>query len=73
MIIYINALIQNYGMSLDLHLYDWFTDIEFNPKKSVNCQARSVAIYKLLQTEACFDIINDNDNWREYCISHVKG
>ena len=25
--------------------YDIFTDIEFNPKKSINCQARSVAIF----------------------------
>lgn len=28
--------------------YDYFTDIEFNPKKSVNTQARSVAILKLV-------------------------
>lgn len=25
--------------------YTAFTDIEFNPKKSINCQARSVAVY----------------------------
>ncbi|MBD5144008.1 MAG: hypothetical protein HDT22_10445 [Ruminococcus sp.] len=28
--------------------YDYFTDIEFNPEKSINTQARSVAILKLL-------------------------
>lgn len=28
--------------------YDYFTDIEFNPKKSVNCQAKSVAIIKAM-------------------------
>jgi len=28
----------------ELLLYDGFTDIEFNPKKSINCQARSCAI-----------------------------
>ncbi len=25
-------------------MYEAFTDIEFNPNKSINCQARSVAI-----------------------------
>jgi hypothetical protein len=26
--------------------YDAYTDIEFNPKKSYNCQAHSAALYK---------------------------
>lgn len=26
-------------------MYDSFTDIEFNPQRSINCQARAVAIY----------------------------
>ena len=30
--------------------YEGFTDIEFNPKKSVNCQARSCALYVALST-----------------------
>ena len=29
--------------------YDIFTDIEFNEKKSINCQARACAIYKSLR------------------------
>ncbi|MCK1968871.1 hypothetical protein MT962_002710 [Franconibacter sp. IITDAS19] len=29
--------------------YEAFTDIEFNPKKSVNCQAYSVALYQALR------------------------
>lgn len=28
--------------------YDYFTDIEFNPNRSVNCQAKSVAIIKAM-------------------------
>ena len=28
--------------------YEYFTDIEFNPKKSINCQAKSVAIIKAM-------------------------
>jgi hypothetical protein len=30
-------------------LYDAFTDIEFNPERSINCQAYSLALYKALQ------------------------
>lgn len=28
--------------------FDYFTDIEFNPNKSVNCQARSITIIKAM-------------------------
>ena len=43
--IYIKALYQNIDFIEDkLLTYDAFTDIEFNPKKSINCQARSCAI-----------------------------
>lgn len=31
--------------------YEYFTDIEFNPKKSINCQAKSVAVLKALLLE----------------------
>lgn len=31
--------------------YEYFTDIEFNPKKSINCQAKSVTVLKALLLE----------------------
>jgi hypothetical protein len=43
--VYINALHQNPNMAARVVRYDAFTDIEFNPAKSINCQARSVAQY----------------------------
>lgn len=43
--IYIAALAQNGELADELQGYDAFTDIEFNPKKQFNCQARSVAIF----------------------------
>lgn len=43
--IYIRALLENDHLINKLVQYDIFTDIEFNPKKSINCQARSVAIF----------------------------
>lgn len=71
--IFIEALIQNFGTDLDLSSYEWFTDIEFNPQKSINCQARSVAIYKLLQKEKRFDILDNKMGWKEYHTMYVKG
>ena len=46
--IYINALKDNSELASELVNYDIFTDIEFNYKKSINCQARACAIYSYL-------------------------
>jgi len=48
--LYINALNQKLGSEgefifKNISKYNAFTDIEFNPKKSLNCQARSCAIF----------------------------
>ena len=43
--IYIKFLVQNQDLADALVEYDCFTDIEFNPKKSLNCQAYAVALY----------------------------
>ena len=44
--LYMNALLQNQELTKDLMSYSAYTDIEFNPKKSYNCQAYSLALYK---------------------------
>ena len=46
--LYINALNQNKELADEVVCYDGFTDIEFNPKKSINCQAYSAALYVVL-------------------------
>jgi hypothetical protein len=46
--IYICALMQHPEVSSVLVEYDLFTDIEFNEKKGLNCQARSCAIYSYM-------------------------
>ncbi|OXM83690.1 DarT1-associated NADAR antitoxin family protein [Paenibacillus rigui] len=43
--LYINALSLNKELSTSILKYDAFSDIEFNPEKSINCQARSAALY----------------------------
>ena len=71
--IYIQALIQNYGYDLNLDDYEWFTDIEFNPQKSINCQARSVAIYRLLQQEKLWDCLENKESWKRFHMQYVLG
>ena len=43
--LYINALSLNSDLAEELLQFDAFTDIEFNPKKSLNCQAAAAAIF----------------------------
>lgn len=43
--LYINALNANAEWAKEILQYDAFTDIEFNPKKSLNCQAAAAAIF----------------------------
>ena len=46
--LYLNALNQNQDLANNISEFDGFTDIEFNPKKSINCQAHSAALYVAL-------------------------
>lgn len=68
--VYINTLAKKENLADQLGQYDAFTDIEFNPKKSINCQAYSVALFRALTVrslisnilgdrEAYFEIIGD--------------
>ncbi len=43
--LYVNAINQNPKLGDEIIYYKGFTDIEFNPKKSINCQAYSAALY----------------------------
>ncbi|HAS6761831.1 TPA: hypothetical protein GRI81_02780 [Vibrio parahaemolyticus] len=47
--LYINALVQNADLCTQIREFDGFTDIEFNPEKSINCQAHSIALYLSLK------------------------
>jgi hypothetical protein len=47
--LYINALQQNLDLADQLINYNGFTDVEFNPGKSINCQAYSAALYSSLK------------------------
>ena len=54
--IYINALYRNrYDLVEELLKYSAFSDIEFNPKKSLNCQARTCAVLVSLVNQDLID------------------
>ena len=44
--LYINTLCLNKELLNSILIYDAFSDIEFNPKRSVNCQAKALALLK---------------------------
>lgn len=43
--LYINALVKHSELASALLSFSAFTDIEFNPERSLNCQARSAALF----------------------------
>lgn len=58
--LYLNALRQNEGLSSQLINFNAFTDIAFNPKKSLNCQARSVALFVGMTRRGIFEEAMEN-------------
>lgn len=53
--IYLNTLKLNKQLIDYIEEFDAFTDIEFNPNKSWNCQAYSVALFKSLKHRSLLD------------------
>lgn len=53
--LYISALVCNEYYYQSLTDYQAFTDIEFNPKKSINCQAYAIAMYLSMKNRGILD------------------
>ncbi len=69
--LYINSLyynIKNLNISKENILkYKVFTDVEFNHKKSINCQARAIALYVLMEKNNILEeCLNDKDMFEKY-------
>ena len=47
----------------ELSEYDGATDIEFNPKKSANCQACSCALYCTMSRNKKLDVLREPDSF----------
>ncbi len=57
--LYINALLENPSLSEQLRSYNSFTDIEFNPNKSQNCQAHAAAVFISLHKNNLLHLTRD--------------
>jgi hypothetical protein len=53
--LYLNALRKRQDYARQLTAYSAFTDIEFNPDRSINCQAYSAALFRSLQARGELD------------------
>jgi len=58
--LYINALKSRKDLSEQLADYCAFTDIEFSPQKSINCQAYSLALFVSLQQRNCLESVTSS-------------
>ena len=61
--LYVNALAAQPRLAERVVQYDAFTDIEFNPKKSINCQAYSAALFCALAKRSLLDEAQSPDNF----------
>lgn len=60
--LYLRALHEHPELAGQVAAYAGFTDIEFNPKKSLNCQARACALYVALARAGMLDaLLSDSD------------
>lgn len=60
--LYINALNDNNELADQVLEFDAFTDIEFNPQKSLNCQAEAAALFVSLKRNNLLDeALKDKD------------
>ena len=64
--VYLKALSQNEMIFQQLNKFKGFTDIEFNPKKSINCQAFCIAASIVLNEKGIFpEVLDDRDYFLE--------
>ena len=63
--IYINALLENPDLAEKALAFDAFTDIEFNPKTGIACQARSVAKFVSIKRAGLIDRVRDPETFRK--------
>lgn len=67
--IYINALAKHEDLRNEIVNYSAFTDIEFNPERSINCQAYSAALFVALYKRG---ILQDALSSKERYLSILK-
>lgn len=61
--LYITALLENPELAEEVVQYDAFTDIEFNPAKSLNCQASAASLFVALHRQGRLEQCRDFDGF----------
>ncbi|MCD8021670.1 MAG: hypothetical protein LUF30_01330 [Lachnospiraceae bacterium] len=61
--IYINALLENEALARAALEYDAFTDVEFNPNVSMNCQAKAAATFVSLSRMGLIEKVRDPESF----------
>ena len=69
--IYISALNENPILAGEIIKYSAFTDIIFTPQKSINCQAKSAAIFKSLYNNDLLNTATDFVKISSLCESKI--
>lgn len=66
--LYVKAALAEFSDEVlrSLDAYTWFTDIEFNPNRSVNSQARSVAVLKAVLKDSAQQALSSPETWIAY-------
>ena len=65
--LYVKALGNNKDLINEIRKFNIFSDIKFNPNKSLNCQARSLAIFRTLQERNInFNELENVDNFLKF-------
>lgn len=71
--LYVNSLKQNQALAERVVGFSGFSDIEFNPKKSLNCQAYSLALYiSLVSAGMLDDALSTQDHFFEIAYQNNK-
>lgn len=71
--LYINTLFLNNDLSEKIQEYDCFTDIEFNPQRSINCQAKAAAIFTgLAKAGVLKEALNDRNLFLKLVYNYEK-
>ncbi|MBS8271053.1 hypothetical protein DYI26_20395 [Halomonas litopenaei] len=71
--IYVNALVQNSDLCKGVAKYEGFSDIEFNPKKSINCQAHAVALFISIKNNGVLkQALSTPEDFLSLCKKHYE-
>ena len=65
--LYVNALKQHPQLHEEVMQYQAFTDIEFNPKKTIHCAAYSLALFVALNKRELLDNVEDPIAFYDLC------